>query len=214
MNGLPPAGVLGVNGLVQGRRAVGMSAGAGVWLECGGEEENVALQRDQTMERDEMFAALVDRHGRLMFRVAYSLLRNEQDAEDAVQEALLKLYRGEAWRAMEDERGFLARTVWRVGLDRLPRRDIDDVAGLELASGGDSPEQSAMAGDERLRLRWLIDRLPESLRQVLVLSAVEEMTSREVGLAMGIPEGTVRTRLMRAKVELKRRFEAMREVRR
>jgi RNA polymerase sigma-70 factor (ECF subfamily) len=60
----------------------------------------------------------------------------------------------------------------------------------------------------------LIDGLPEELRQVLMLGAVEEMSSREVGLVMGIPEGTVRTRLMRAKAELKKRFEAMREVRR
>jgi RNA polymerase sigma-70 factor (ECF subfamily) len=59
-------------------------------------------------------------------------------------------------------------------------------------------------------LRRLIDGLPEELRQPLVLSAVEEMTSREVGVAMGIPEGTVRTRVMRARAELKRRFAAMR----
>ena len=64
-------------------------------------------------------------------------------------------------------------------------------------------------GDREL-LRRLIDGLPEELRRTLVLSAVEEMTSREVAAAMGIPEGTVRTRVMRARAELKRRFEAMR----
>ncbi len=52
-----------------------------------------------------------------------------------------------------------------------------------------------------------MDGLPEEMRAVLMLSAIEEMTSREVGAALGIPEGTVRTRLMRAKAELKRRFE-------
>ena len=61
---------------------------------------------------------------------------------------------------------------------------------------------------ERALLRRLIDGLPEELRQPLVLSAIEEMTSREVAIAMGIPEGTVRTRIMRARTELKRRFEA------
>jgi RNA polymerase sigma-70 factor (ECF subfamily) len=65
-------------------------------------------------------------------------------------------------------------------------------------------------GDERALLRRLIEALPEELRQPLVLSAIEEMTSREVAVTMGIPEGTVRTRVMRARAELKRRFEAMR----
>jgi len=57
-------------------------------------------------------------------------------------------------------------------------------------------------------MREMIDALPEELGQVLMLSALEEMTSREVGMVMGIPEGTVRTRLMRARAELRKRFEA------
>jgi RNA polymerase sigma-70 factor (ECF subfamily) len=60
----------------------------------------------------------------------------------------------------------------------------------------------------------MIKCLPEDLRRPLVLSAIEEMTSTEVAEIMGIPEGTVRTRVMRAKAELKKRFEAMKEVQR
>lgn len=183
-----------------------MAAGTGIWSQSG--EGEATLRHEQTAEQDDAFAAMVARHGRFMFRVAYALLRNPQDAEDAVQEAFLKLYRGEAWRRMEDERGFLARTVWRVGLDRLPRKDTDDVAGMDLAATGHSPEVQTVAAAERLLLRRLIDALPEELRQVLLLSAIEEMTSREIGLALGVPEGTVRTRLMRARAELKRRYEA------
>jgi RNA polymerase sigma-70 factor (ECF subfamily) len=163
--------------------------------------------------RDRLFAELADRQGRFMFRVAYGLLRSPQDAEDTVQEVLLKLYRGDAWRAMDDEKAFLARTVWRTALDHIARRPkvsepMDDVGEVELAARGDSPEQSMADQRERALLRRLIDSLPEELRQPLVLSAIEEMTSREVAIAMGIPEGTVRTRLMRARTELKRRFEA------
>jgi RNA polymerase sigma-70 factor (ECF subfamily) len=151
-----------------------------------------------------------------MFRVAYSLLRNVQDAEDAVQEAFLKLYRGDGWRRMEDERAFLARTVWRVALDRTPRvaDRMADVAEMEIVAGGESPEDWAAGGDERALLRQMIAGLPEELRQALLLSSVEEMTSGEVAAVMGIPEGTVRTRVMRAKAELRKRYEAMREVRR
>jgi RNA polymerase sigma-70 factor (ECF subfamily) len=174
---------------------------------------------DETVGREERFEEMVARQSRFMFRVALGLLRNKQDAEDAVQEAFLKLYRGEAWLRMENEKGFLARTVWRVALDHLPRaaERTTDVAGMQLAATGEagaSPEQNAVDEDERAMLRRLIDGLPEELRQPLVLSSVEEMTSREVAETMGIPEGTVRTRVMRARTELRRRFVAMKEVQR
>ena len=131
-----------------------------------------------------------------------------------MQEALLKLYRNDGWLRMEDERAFLARMVYRTGLDVIARRQkatdqIDTDAERELVWGGRSPEQNAVDGDDRAMLRMLIDELSEDFRQALVLSAIEEMTSREVASAMGIPEGTVRTRVMRARAELKRRFEAM-----
>jgi RNA polymerase sigma-70 factor, ECF subfamily len=166
-------------------------------------------------ERDRRFAEMAERHARFMFRVAHGLLRSVQDAEDAVQESLLKLYRTDGWLRMEDEKAFLARTVWRVGLDVVARRPrstetLEDGVGREFAAGGESAEQSLVDSDQRALLRRLIDGLPEFLRQPLVLSAIEEMTSREVAMAMGIPEGTVRTRVMRARAELKRRFAAMR----
>jgi RNA polymerase sigma-70 factor (ECF subfamily) len=174
------------------------------------------LRCDSAVGRDERFEEMVGRQARFMFQVAFGLLRNKQDAEDAVQEAFLKLYRGETWLRMENEKGFLARTVWRVALDHLPKTPgrMVDVAEMQLAASGGagvSPEQSAVDEDERAVLRRLIDGLPEELRQPLVLSSVDEMTSREVAEAMGIPEGTVRTRVMRARTELRRRFLAMRE---
>lgn len=166
-------------------------------------------------ERDRLFSEMADRQARFMFRVAHGLLRSVPDAEDAVQEALLKLYRGDGWLRMEDEKAFLARTVWRAGLDVMARRQraadpMDEAAEGALVWDGRSPEQNAVEGDDRALLQRLIDGLPEELRQPLVLSAIEEMTSREVAAAMGIPEGTVRTRVMRARAELKRRFAAMR----
>jgi RNA polymerase sigma-70 factor, ECF subfamily len=174
------------------------------------------LRSDSAVGRDKRFEEMVGRQARFMFQVAFGLLRNRQDAEDAVQEAFLKLYRGETWLRMENEKGFLARTVWRVALDHLPKpaERMSDVEEMQLAAVGGigaSPEQSAVDEDERAILRRLIDGLPEELRQPLVLSSVEEMTSREVAEAMGIPEGTVRTRVMRARTELRRRFLAMME---
>ena len=167
---------------------------------------------------EDEFTSLVERNAQRMFRVAYSVLRNPHDAEDAVQEAFLKLYRTEGWRRMENERAFLSRTVWRVALDRLPpARAFEDPAEIEIAfiaSMEANPEELASGGDERGLLRQMIDTLPEELRRPLILSAIEEMTSAEVAAVLDLPEGTVRTRVMRAKAELKRRFEARKEVQR
>ena len=160
---------------------------------------------------DVRFADLAERHSRFMFKVAHSLLRNAHDAEDAVQEALLKLYRTGGWLHMDDEKAFLARTVWRVALDVAARRPAtaDQGARTELTSPAGTPEQLTAAADQRALLLELIDRLPEDLRQPLILCAIEEMTSREVAGVLGLTEGAVRTRVMRARAELKRRFELM-----
>jgi RNA polymerase sigma-70 factor (ECF subfamily) len=150
----------------------------------------------------------------LLFRIAYGLLRNPHDAEDAVQEALLRIYKTGGAVQIADEKAYLARTVWRTGLDIAARRpkqteamESGDGAMRDFAAAGRSAEQQMAEGDERALLRILIDGLPEDLRLPLVLSAIEEMTSREVAAAMGVPEGTVRTRIMRARAELRRRFE-------
>jgi RNA polymerase sigma-70 factor (ECF subfamily) len=170
-----------------------------------------------------LFAALIERQSRFVFRVAYAMLRNVEDAEDTVQETFMKLYRTQSWRDIRDERGFLARTTWRVALDRLPGRtkhaatrvaagsDAPDLA--ELPSPTANPEQAAVAADSHAAIHRLIDALPEDLRQPLALSSVEELNSREIGKILGISEGTVRTRLMRARKILKQKLAATMEVR-
>jgi RNA polymerase sigma-70 factor (ECF subfamily) len=168
-------------------------------------------------EREAAFVRIVDEHARFLYRVAHSLLRHAQDAEDALQDALLKLYRGESGRALlasgslRDERAFLARVVWRAALDRHAARPVtaeDDTAAQRLADTRPTPESAAAHDDERALLHELIDALPEDLRQPLLLSAMDELSSREIGEVMGLPEGTVRTRLMRARAQLKSAFEA------
>ncbi|MEI9978868.1 MAG: sigma-70 family RNA polymerase sigma factor [Edaphobacter sp.] len=212
MNSLRMATVLGIAEQVgqNGRGEMGVRVGA---LTEYVEDRRDEPRCDDAIQRDVRFEEMVARQARFMFQVAFALLRNTQDAEDAVQEALLKLYRGEAWLRMENEKGFLARTVWRVALDHLPKmvERMSDVSEMQLEAVGGSPEANAVDEDERAMLRRLIDGLPEELRRPLVLSSVEEMTSREVAEAMGIPEGTVRTRVMRARAELRRRYVAMKE---
>ena len=126
-----------------------------------------------------------------------------------MQDALLKLYRSESWRGIADERAFLARVVWRTALDRKAGRvtPAEDGAEYRLQDSRDTPEAAAAAGDERGLLRVWIEELPDELREPLLLSARDEMNSREIGEVMGLPEGTVRTRLMRARAELRAKWE-------
>lgn len=195
-----------------------MDSMAAVFWKNGRAGGSRTLKRAEEEEAAAEFTALVERQARFLYRVAYSVVKNAQDAEDVVQEAFLKLYRTGAWRGMQEEKAYLARVAWRIAVERLAR-----LSQREMVDGGDeverlasleaSPEVSALRSAEEMQLRRLIDELPEELRQTLVLSALEEMNSREVGLVMGIPEGTVRTRLMRARAELRKGFEAS-EVRR
>jgi RNA polymerase sigma-70 factor, ECF subfamily len=158
------------------------------------------------------FEAIVARQSRFVFRVAYAILRNRHDAEDAVQETFMKLFRRREWREMDDERAFLARMAWRVAVDRLPKhRPAMAEVELEPASPEPSPDEQAIAASRHATIHRMIDSLPEELRQPLALSALEELNSREIGLILGLPEGTVRTRLMRARQMLKQKLAGMME---
>jgi len=163
-------------------------------------------RKDET--REEQFRDFVHRQSHFVFRVAYGVLRNASDAEDVVQETFLKLYRTGGWIEMRDEKAFLARAAWRMAVQRLPKRKEEEL-DCETASSAANPEARAIAGDSNALVRQMIDALPEELRQPLALSALDEMGSPEIARVMGIPEGTVRTRLMRARAMLKEKLAAM-----
>jgi RNA polymerase sigma-70 factor, ECF subfamily len=159
-------------------------------------------QEAAATSREVQFAELVERQSRFVYRVAFAILRNAQDAEDVVQDTFMKLYRLNAWQEMNDERAFLARAAWRLAVDR--RRKAPPVT-LEMRSV-QSPEDAAVASDWNARIHSMIDALPEDFRQPLALSGLEEMNSREIAAVMGIPEGTVRTRLVRARQMLRQKL--------
>ena|SRR5579884_2124304 len=157
-------------------------------------------------KRTEEFSALVERHSVFAFRVAYAVLRNRHDADDVVQETFLKLYRAQRWHMIEDERAYLARCAWRLAVER--RRRPSEAVSAELRSTAENPEQAAIAADRTAIVHRLMDNLPEDLRQPLALSAVDDLTSQEIAAVMGIPEGTVRSRLSRARQLLRQKLES------
>jgi RNA polymerase sigma-70 factor (ECF subfamily) len=164
-----------------------------------------------TTHEEAEFTALVRRQSRFVFRVAYAVLLNGADAEDAVQEIFLKLYRNGGWRDARNEQAFLARAAWRVAVDRRraarPAVAIPEPgAAFDPPSQEPGPEQVLLGANEHALVHAMIDALPEDLRLPLVLSAAEELNSREIGAILGIPEGTVRTRLQRARQTLRGRL--------
>jgi RNA polymerase sigma-70 factor (ECF subfamily) len=184
----------------------------------------LAIRNDEEAIRDDdEFEALVRRRSSFVFRVAYAILRNSHDAEDAVQETFLKLYRNNTWKGIpgkeiRDERAFLARAAWRIAVDRLPKSQADpatqiEVTELDLPSSAPSPEQQAVSAAWHSAIHRLIDALPEELRQPLALSTIDDLNSREIAAILGISEGTVRTRLMRARQMLKQKLSALMESR-
>ncbi len=172
-------------------------------------QEPQLAPEDDALTRDEQFAALVRRQSRFVFRVAYSILRQAEEADDVVQEVFLRIYRMGKWESIVDERAFLARTAWRIAVKQVRRRPADPPEN-DAASNDAGPEQAAIAAERNAAVWRMIDALPEELRQPLALSSVEELNSREIAGIMGIPEGTVRTRLMRARQILKQKLSALR----
>ena len=165
-------------------------------------------QSKETAASDADFAALVGRQSRFVYRVAYSILRNTHDAEDVTQESFLKLYRNGSWRNIQDERAFLARVAWRIAIGRVSKRAATTV-DEEIESGSATPEQLALNADWSSTVHKLVDALPDELRQPLALSAAGELNSSQIAQILGIPDGTVRNRLMRARQVLKTKLNAL-----
>lgn len=160
----------------------------------------------RTQAEEATVAALVSQYSGALYRVAYSVLRNPADAEDAVQEAFLRVLRHrDTLDEVRDRRVWLIRIVWNIVLDRKRRAktrpETDDVAELArvLPCDGLSAEQLAAAAQHHAHVLACVDKLPAKERQVLQLSAFEELNTVEIAQVLGITESSVRSRLFRAR---------------
>jgi RNA polymerase sigma-70 factor (ECF subfamily) len=172
------------------------------------QETTLALdgQRDTTA-----MESVVRQHARFVFKVAYSVLRNVHDAEDVAQEVFLRVHR-DGTRGIRDLQAWLATIAFRLAMDRKRRPEALDVAEMELPADDISAEQSAIERDMVERVQRLIASLPDELRHPLVLSAIEQLTSRQIAAILGIPESSVRGRILRARQLLKEKLAAVSEV--
>jgi RNA polymerase sigma-70 factor (ECF subfamily) len=150
------------------------------------------------------FSERIAENQRRVFQIAYSILGNSADAEDVAQEAFLRAYKKfDSLREAEKFRGWVNRIVFRLALNRkrgFRRRLARDTAWqstetVTMVDGAREADQQVMLD----RLRREIERLPAKLQTVLQLSLVEEMKAADVGIVLGIPAGTVRSRLHAAR---------------
>jgi RNA polymerase sigma-70 factor (ECF subfamily) len=137
----------------------------------------------------------------LAFRVAYGVLRHRQDAEDVAQEAFAKAYRSfTQLRDRERFRAWLMRMTWRLAIDRW-RSDRRRTAREQAVESVDAPttEEVAVSRQRAERLWQAIDTLPDKLRIVVVLGAIEGHDIRTMAQLLNLPEGTVKSRLYLAR---------------
>jgi RNA polymerase sigma-70 factor, ECF subfamily len=162
------------------------------------------ISKAEALESEAGFGERIAENQRRVFQIAYSVLGNSADAEEVAQEAFLRAYQKIAsLREAEKFRAWVNRIVFRLALNRRRghlRRLTRDAAwqvteAPAMIDGAKDAEQRVMLG----RLRRQIELLPEKLRGVLQLSLVEEMEAADVGAVLGIPAGTVRSRVHTAR---------------
>lgn len=146
--------------------------------------------------------------GPLAYRVAQGILRNPADAEDIAQEALLRAFRKfEDLRDPARFRAWLVRITFRLALDRwrsAKRRERRETEWSlpEQRPAPPNAEEIAVSNEFQARLERALDELPDKLRLVLLLSAIQGYTLEEVSGMLGIPMGTVKSRLFFARRQL------------
>jgi RNA polymerase sigma-70 factor, ECF subfamily len=163
-----------------------------------------AVSQDASLERE--FERCLADCPTLAYRVALGVLRNTAEAEDVAQEAMLRAYRNfHRLRDRERFRAWLVRTAWRLALDRIRaagrRERREHAAYLDSRQGAGVADVAASHEFER-HVAQALDELPEKLRLVMTLAAIEGYNTSEVATLTGLPEGTVKSRLFLARKKL------------
>lgn len=158
------------------------------------------------------FEALMRRHNRMLFRTARAILRDDAEAEDALQEGYLQAFQAiGSWRSEAKLSTWFARIVANESLMRLRKRTrraaivplqasaaerLNEIPDTDMDK---TPERAAQRSEMRRLLEVQIDALPDDYRTVFMLRAVEELSVEETAAVLQIPQATVRSRLFRAR---------------
>ena len=177
--------------------------------------EIAAIETDRVEPKGTTLEDLVRDYSRLVYRIAYAVVRSHHDAEDATQETFMRVLRySSKLRDVENPKTWLARIAWRVAVDRSKKRrdkhevplDDSDNRGAEIPSQAIGPDDTVHTARLGIVIEKLVTTLPTKLREPLILSTLEEMSTPEVAATLGINEAAVRSRLFRARQILKEKL--------
>jgi RNA polymerase sigma-70 factor (ECF subfamily) len=166
------------------------------------------------------FETLVRRHERRVFSLVYRMLGNREEAEDVAQEAFLALHRhGHRFRGEARFSTFVYRVAANAALNRrrsLGRRRAREEAltyrqdaGDDLPSAPRNPEDAASGGEIQERVQTALLELPRDLRMAVILYDLEGQSYGEIAQTLRIPEGTVKSRIHRARTALRDHLRAL-----
>lgn len=168
-------------------------------------------------EEDQLELA-VRRHAQLVYRIAYSVLRNHHDAEDAAQETFVRVLRAKRkLSTVDDPRKWIACIAWRVAVERrkkapeVPLETTEAAVLSQLRSQLISAEDNVLGQEMAGLVESLISALPAQLRDALTLSTVQELSPGEIAGVLEISEAAVRSRIFRARQTLKEKLETLLE---
>jgi RNA polymerase sigma-70 factor (ECF subfamily) len=154
------------------------------------------------------FERLMRQHNRRLFRVARSILRDDAEAEDVLQEGYVRAYGAlSGFRGESRLSTWLTRIIVNQALERKRHRSLasagDEETEVLIEQGVDAlpetPETLAMRGELRRLIEASVDRLPESYRSVFIMRAVEGLSVEETAASLGISEANTKVRFLRAR---------------
>ncbi|HXC97376.1 MAG TPA: sigma-70 family RNA polymerase sigma factor [Edaphobacter sp.] len=172
---------------------------------------SLALSSMEGVGSETDLTAMVESYSSLLFRVVHSVLRNQAEAEDVVQDAFVRvLEHRRRLPEVRETRVWLIRIAWNLALDRR-RRIKPEQFDEGFAEGLVSRELPAdQALNEARRMKAVLremERLPRAERDVLTLAAIEELRMAEMAEVLGRSESAVRALLFRARTRLRERLE-------
>jgi RNA polymerase sigma-70 factor (ECF subfamily) len=193
-----------------------MSSATAVPVAAAGESHDAQIARRVAVGDQAALRALMRRYNRRLYRLARATLRDDAEAEDALQDAYVLAYRrigqfrGDAalgtWLSrlvLNECLGRLRRSARRDNIVPIVTPPMDLDLDAQCPSPTETPDRAAGRAEVRRLLERKLDELPEAFRVVFVLRCVEELTVEETAASLGLPEATVRSRHFRARALLR-----------
>lgn len=178
-----------------------------------GEDDRSNAQAEASLDVLTAISALASQHSALLFRVAFSVLRSAHDAEDVVQETFLRVLKHQKNLArIDNPRVWLVRIAWNLAIDRKRRAAAVPLINEAEEILRNQPSAAMSAADairdaeSCVRILRMMDQLPPREREVLRLSAIEELGTPEIAAVLKTTESSVRSRLFRARQHLRERL--------